>query len=378
MEYNVIKNKNIQELIVHYCIAEFNKNTNKDNVFDRIHSNIDLLFLLHKSTKIYQACFPIIYNSSLQTINSNALKEDGTNKNQYVHNPLAHGIIQEDKLFTPNAFCYNAFKLAKRKNTTFVFNDMFDGPDKKNQWIFAYNTTNPGNIMEESFVIIVKLQSPNTINPIITCKRFKGSINALTLNNAENKAYVTTSITDNDNTRTTMLYDMVFSMRYPCVSRNTYVLPGISSVKKLLPLTKSLLFILSEDGVLHKVDMTNKNTSIINILDIENKKIELDTIITNPTIPYLWLLLSKASALYFVNLKNKNKKITFSKITNQFTAKNIWFDSDYILAEDTDIQIPIEKPIDKARPIQYSLYQLCMTPSKTTFSDLCTDNKNVK
>lgn len=382
MEYNVIKNKNIQNLIVNYCIAEFNKRTNKNDVFDRMYNNrtIEPTSLWHICTKIYQACYPSIYNSSLQKINIDALQDMQDEKNWYLHNPLAHGVdVTDNYVFKPNAFSYNSFNLAKRKNTIFLFNDIFDGPTKENQWIFSYNTANPESNIQKSFFIIVKLKDSSTNNQIITSKILEGNISAVTLSNANNEAYITTSKIDTEtNTPTIMLHWIVFSMLYPQISFTSYSLPGISSVKKLLPLTKSLLFILCNDGVLHKIDIHNRNASIIDILDIENKKIKLENIIANPTIPYLWLLTSKASALYLLNLKNKNQKITFSKITNQFTAKNIWFDSDYILAEDNAITMPIERPIEKAIPIQYSLYELCMIPSKTTFSELSMDNNNAK
>lgn len=387
MKHSIIDDQDLQAIIINYCTAESNKNTDKQNIFDCIHSvwrtnkhHYDLAYLAYIYRKIYQASHYSIHNASLQTININSFTEPCINQNVYTQNPLNHGVsIEEPDSIAPNVFSYNQFKILKQNND-FTFNQIFDGPNDFNQWIFSYSTNNQNHTLNQSFFLIASIQNPTTINQKILSKPFNGIIKAISLNKSKHQAYIAVSTIDKEtnNAPATMLYDIFFSFKKPLISFNKYMLPIISPIKKLIPISSSLLLMLSEDGTLHKIDIHKETNTVIDILDIENKKIGLDNIIINTTIPYLWLLVSKKSVLYLLNLKNKNQNIRFSKITDEFNAKNIWFDIDYILAQDESITVPIEKYIEKAIPLQYSLYKLYMILAKTTFSELSKDNNNVK
>ena len=153
---------------------------------------------------------------------------------------------------------------------------------------------------------------------------------------------------------------------------------ALKPFQKLYLLSNRLLIALTTNNTLYKIDLDEKKTDPISVLDYENKNIILLNIIQNVSLPYLWLLLSNKNELYFLNLKDRREKIYFTKILDLPASDNIWFDLDHILVKPSDITLPLPDPEPSTVPIQYSLYRLFILLAKANVLRLCQDNNNAK
>ena len=378
--------KDTEISILHYCTQHnihyntYENNQTHPNIPQnswQINSNTDLTYPAFLYTGIYQATHDIIHSASLQTLNPEGLEQANQNKELYI-NPLHHGVEKNAHSLSPRAFAYNTFQITKIYKT-FVFNNIFDGPNQKNIWLFGYHNKaakTPRN--KESLIKISKIINPTIENPTLNSKPFKGEINALLLEQNLNKFYMAITCITKKDTLKTFLYKVIFSMNHQEISFTKYRLSTISTTKKLLKLSHNLLLLLTTEGTLYKINTDSNEAARIDVVDYNKNSIKLADIINNNALPYLWLLISDNRALYFLNLKNKSTKITFVKIADLTKNAEVWFDSNNILVKHFITNLIISKPIQNSIPIQYSLYKLYSVLSKATVSMLLKDNNSAK
>jgi hypothetical protein len=344
------------------------------NKYEICNQALDLAYINYIHSKTYANLNNTIHNaSSLQAIDQRTLTIKSGGKTFYSHHPL------EESLTHYQNTCYylsaRHFRCNYRKSALdFKFNNIYDGPNESKKWALAYYNS----ISKQSYIEIIMPHSANRYFSIFS-PNFDGNISFMILDKTDSNGCMIIETEDEQNSTICKLWSMRFSVRCKTISfLSALTLTGINAVNKLLILSNNLFIVLTKDGLLYKIDLKTQDTSCIDVKGSSGRDILLEDIIKNKQIPYLWLLLSKTYELYFLNFKQNQEKITFTKVADAPEAEKIWFDGDHILVKHKRVTMPLNFNPEGSISEQYSLYIMRIAFSKATVLKLFQDNNTAK